>query len=85
MARFTVGVSSLATWRALAYTSHGQEPIRLRKNVGMGDESFERARLEAAPLSNLNDLRHGWEAVPFQNSYARGFFRSLFSRATQKQ
>ena len=43
----------------------------------MGDEGFERARLQAAPLSDLNDLRHGWEAVPFQNSFARGFFRSL--------
>ena len=29
---------------------------------------FERVRLFAAPLSSPQDLRHGWKAVPFQNS-----------------
>ena len=43
----------------------------------MGDESFERVRLQAAPLSDLNDFRHGWKAVPFQDSCATGSFRSL--------
>jgi len=32
--------------------------------------SLEGARLQAAPHIDLVDLRHGWEAVPFQNSNA---------------
>jgi hypothetical protein len=43
----------------------------LRKNVESGVWSFERARLQAAPCIVCKDLRHGWEAVPFQNSNAQ--------------
>ena len=32
--------------------------------------SLERARLRAAPYIIFKDSRHGWEAVPFQNSSA---------------
>jgi hypothetical protein len=39
----------------------------------IGDWSFERARLPAAPHIVFNALRHGREAVPFQNSDARSF------------
>src|SRR5271154_4979993 len=38
---------------------------------------FERARLPAAPLSFLKDLRHGSKPCPFKTSAPRGFFRSL--------
>jgi hypothetical protein len=39
----------------------------------MSDRSLERARLQPAPHIDLVDLRHGWEAVPFQNSNAESF------------
>jgi hypothetical protein len=35
-----------------------------------------KARLEAAPCIVFEDLRHGWEAVPFQNSNAESFSAS---------
>jgi hypothetical protein len=45
----------------------------LRKNPELGDWSLERARLQAAPHIISEELRHGWEAVPFQNSTAGSF------------
>jgi hypothetical protein len=45
----------------------------LRKNAGIGDWGFERARLQAAPYIVSKDLRHGWEAVPCQ-SFNAGVF-----------
>ncbi|HXM19773.1 MAG TPA: hypothetical protein VN948_00735, partial [Terriglobales bacterium] len=38
--------------------------------------SLEGARLQAAPYIVFKDLRHGWEAVPFQNSNAESFSAS---------
>jgi hypothetical protein len=49
----------------------------LRKNLEISGWSLEGARLQAAPYIVFKDLRHGWEAVPFQNSNARSFFRKL--------
>jgi hypothetical protein len=34
---------------------------------------LERARLRAEPCIDFKDLRHGWEAVPFQKSNAKSF------------
>jgi hypothetical protein len=48
----------------------------LRKNLEISGWSLEGARL-AAPYIVFKDLRHGREAVPFQNSNARSFFRKL--------
>ena len=43
------------------------------RNFEIGDWGLERARLPAAPHAVFNDLWHGWEAVPFQNSDAQSF------------
>jgi hypothetical protein len=45
----------------------------LLKNVGISDWSLEGARLQAAPHIVFKGLRHGWEAVPFQNFNAENF------------
>jgi len=45
----------------------------LRKNAEISGWSLEGARLQAAPYIVFKDLRHGWEAVPFQNSNAESF------------
>jgi hypothetical protein len=55
----------------------------LRKNSEIGGWGFERARLQPRLTALFKDLRHGWEAVPLQNSNAREFFRKLFSRAAK--
>jgi hypothetical protein len=46
----------------------------LLKNIEISGWNFEGARLRAAPYIVFKDLRHGWEAVPFQNSNAKSFF-----------
>jgi len=46
---------------------------KLRKTGEIRGWSFEGARLQAAPYIVFKDLRHGWEAVPFQNSNADSF------------
>ena len=43
------------------------------ENFELGDSGFERVRLKAAPHIIFNDLRHGWDAVPLQNSDAQSF------------
>jgi len=53
----------------------------LRKNSKIGGWGFEGAWLQPRRTALFKDLRHGWEAVPLQNSNAREFFRKLFSRA----
>jgi len=45
----------------------------LLKNVERSGPSFEGARLQAAPYIVFKDLRHGWEAMPFQKSNAKSF------------
>ena len=49
---------------------------RLRKTVEIGWLHLERARLQAAPHIVFKDLRHGYEAVPFQNSHTASFSAS---------
>src|SRR5271163_1427560 len=49
----------------------------LRKNSKMGGWGFEGAWLQPRLTALFKDLRHGWEAVPLQNSNAREFFRKL--------
>jgi hypothetical protein len=48
----------------------------VRKNAEISGWSLEGARLQAAPYIVFKDLRHGWEAVPFQNSNAESFSAS---------
>jgi hypothetical protein len=55
----------------------------LLKNVEISGVSFEGARLQAAPYIVFKDLRHGWEAVPFQNSNAESFSATFSSRAVK--
>jgi hypothetical protein len=45
----------------------------LLKNIEISGWRLEGARLQAAPNIVLKDLRHGWKAVPFQNSNAQRF------------
>jgi hypothetical protein len=45
----------------------------LRKNVEICGWGLEKARLRAEPYIDFKDLRHGWEAVPFQKSNAKSF------------
>jgi hypothetical protein len=47
-----------------------------RKNVEMSGWALKRARLQAEPYIDFKDLRHGWEAVPFQKSNAKSFSAS---------
>jgi hypothetical protein len=49
---------------------------RQEQGVYERPDSLEGARLQAAPHIVLEDFRHGWEAVPFQNSN-REYFRKL--------
>ncbi|HXM22412.1 MAG TPA: hypothetical protein VN948_14245, partial [Terriglobales bacterium] len=46
---------------------------QLAENAEISGWSLEGARLQAAPYIVFKDLRHGWEAVPFQNSNAESF------------
>jgi hypothetical protein len=45
----------------------------LRKNVEISGWGLERAGLRAEPYIDFKDLRHDWEAVPFQKSNAKSF------------
>jgi hypothetical protein len=56
----------------------------LRTNIKFGDWSLEGARLQAAPYIVFKDLRHGSEAVPFQNSDAGSFSASSLNAKTKK-
>jgi len=49
----------------------------VRKNSKIGGWGFEGAWLQPRLTALFKDLRHGWEAVPLQNSNAREFFRKL--------
>ncbi len=49
----------------------------LRKNVEISGWGPERARLRAEPYIDFKDLRHGWEAVPFQKSNAKSFAQAV--------
>jgi hypothetical protein len=60
-------------WKPLTSGLLGNGCKWLRKNFEIGDWGFERARLPAAPQTVFNDLWHGWEAVPLQNSDAQSF------------
>jgi hypothetical protein len=57
----------------------------LRKNSKIGGWGFEGAWLQPRLTVLFKDLRHGWEAVPLQNSQRQEFFRELFSHATNHQ
>jgi hypothetical protein len=56
-----------------AFTAHG---FTSYENLRFGDWILEGARLSAPPYSIFKDLRHGWEAVPLQNSDAERFSAS---------
>jgi hypothetical protein len=45
----------------------------LRKNVEISGWGLERAGLRAEPYIDFKDLRHDWEAVPFQKSNVKSF------------
>src|ERR1700674_291788 len=49
---------------------------QLAETAEISGWSLEGARLQAAPYIVFKDLRHGWEAVPFQNSNAESFSAS---------
>jgi hypothetical protein len=55
------------------FGSHTLRLSRLPESPELGDWSLERARLQAAPYIISKDLRHGSEAVLFQNSAAGSF------------
>jgi DNA primase catalytic subunit len=57
----------------------------LRKNSKIGGWGLEGAWLQPRLTALFKDLRHGFPAVPLQNSNVREFFRKLFSRATRPQ
>jgi hypothetical protein len=52
----------------------------VRKNAEFNGWSLEGARLPAASSLLQNGLRYGWEAVVFQSSNGREFFRKLLWR-----
>jgi hypothetical protein len=75
-------VSASATARAAANRNLGKGMASpLAENSKIGGWGLEGARLQPRLKALFKNLRHGWEAVPLQNSNAREFFRKLFSRA----